>query len=194
MKKNSVYVEKFTTLLKSLETYGLINGLFYDDNVISFAFKNAQVKRCLTSSGRLLELIVTVNAMSVTEKNGKPVYNDVKTGVCIDWDGVIGAEYEADVSNEVDVVLMKGLTPVFISCKNGSFDSNELYKLSVVAERFGGKYARKVIVASESVESSSKGKYLRARADDMDIKIIDDFDNMPRAEIERVFKTFWMGN
>ena len=179
------------TLFKSLENYGLIKALFFDDKVVAFTFKNTQVKSCLTSAGRLLELAVTVMALKAKDKNGEPVYNDVRTGVCIDWDTVAAPEYSADVANEIDVMIMKDLTPIFVSCKNGGFDANELYKLSVVAERFGGKYARKVLIASQSVDDTAQGRYLKLRADDMNIRIIDDFDRKSGKEIEHIFRNLW---
>lgn len=191
MKKNSTYIKKLMTLFKSLENYGLIKALFFDDKVVSFTFKNTQVKSCLTSAGRLLELVVTVMALRAKDKNGEPVYNDVRTGVCIDWDTVAAPEYSADVANEIDVMIMKDLTPIFVSCKNGGFDANELYKLSVVAERFGGKYARKVLIASQSVDNTAQGRYLKLRADDMNIRIIDDFDRKSGKEIEHIFRNLW---
>ncbi len=191
MKKNSTYVKKLMNLLESLENYGLIKSLFFDDKVVSFTFKNSQVRYCLTSAGRLLELVVTVMALKAKDKNGEPVYNDVRTGVCIDWDTVAAPEYSADVANEIDVMIMKDLTPIFVSCKNGGVDANELYKLSVVAERFGGKYARKVLVASQSFDDTAQGRYLKLRADDMGIRIIDDFDRMSEKETEHIFRNLW---
>lgn len=53
---------------------------------------------------------------------------------------------EDDVKNEMDVLATAGAIPVFISCKNGSVDSDELYKLNTVAQRFGGIYAKKILV------------------------------------------------
>ena len=66
--------------------------------------------------------------------------------------------------------------PVFISCKNGIFDSDELYKLSTVAAKFGGPYVKKVLVTTGlSRMNWGKQKQLKARAREMDIAIIDDF-------------------
>ena len=192
MKKNNAYVNQFLLLLRDLEIYGLIRNLFYNDNVVSFVFKNEQVKRCLTVAGRLLEVFAALNATRATDKKGNILYNDVRTGVYIDWDCVVAPEFTTDVANEIDVIVMKGLTPVFISCKNGHFDVDELYKLSVVAERFGGKYARKVIIASESLEDSTKGKYLKARGKDMGIRFIDDIDKMPQSQIDKEFRSLWL--
>ena len=68
----------------------------------------------------------------------------------LDWDGVIEDNPQSDVLNEIDVLTMAGNIPTFISCKNGKLDTNgklhALYELETVAQRFGGKYARKVLV------------------------------------------------
>ena len=64
--------------------------------------------------------------------------------------------------------------PVFISCKNGVVDADELYKLNTVALRFGGKYAKKVLVATSIPKEKESGKYLIQRARDMNIKLITD--------------------
>ncbi len=192
MKKKLTFVRQFVAFLESLESNGLITELAVIGSSASFAFKNVQIMRCLVSAGRLLELKVTVCAMKAIDKQGDKVYNDVRTGVSIDWDGSDVSPHRAKVANEIDVMLMKGLTPVFISCKNGGFNVNELYKISVVAQRFGGKYARKVLIASQSVDDTPKGKYLRARADDMGIRIIDDFDRLSEEETEKTFCALWL--
>ena len=49
--------------------------------------------------------------------------------------------------------------------------SDELYKVHTVAERFGGKYAKKVLIVT-AMPGSKGGKLLEQRAKDMDIKII----------------------
>ncbi len=191
MKKSGEYIDSFVSLLRSLEDCGAIINLIADENSISFSFKNSRIKRCLTTAGTLLELTVAVNALKATDKKGEKIYTDVLSGVCIDWDSVIEPEFSPDVANEIDVMAMKGLTPVFISCKNGSFNVNELYKLSVVAERFGGKYARKVLVASQPIGDNAKGRYLRARARDMGIRLIENFARMSREDTEKVFRVLW---
>ncbi|MBQ3004644.1 MAG: hypothetical protein IJD88_01815 [Clostridia bacterium] len=68
------------------------------------------------------------------------------TGVVIDWDGKLhdeNTEKVLDTENEIDVLMMHGVIPVFVSCKSSSVDSNELYKLNTIAEKFGGPYAKK---------------------------------------------------
>ena len=176
--------------LGELRERGLINSLFVDDKV-SFKFKNGQIKRCLTVAGQILELYVASKLLSVKDKDGKPLYHDVKVGVVIGWENYDG-ESELPTVNEVDVLAMKGAIPIFISCKNGFFDASELYKLSTVADRFGDKYAKKVLIATEMDKMGSKSEYLGARMQDMGIRCVDAFDEMSEGEIERVFASLWL--
>lgn len=178
-------------LLKRLERVGLIRCLDFDSDSFSFAFKNESVKRCLTKAGQILELYIAVEAMKLKNPDGTQVYNNVMTGAYIDWDGNIGDSDEVDVENEVDVILMKGLIPVFISCKNGVVEIDELYKLSTVAERFGGKYAKKVLVAAELDKLGIKADYIRARAADMGIRVLENVDEMSETALHKSLKSLW---
>ena len=51
--------------------------------------------------------------------------------------------------------------------------SDDLYKLKSVAERFGGPYAKKVLVVSTLDFLGEAGEYLRHRAEDMGIRLIE---------------------
>lgn len=51
-----------------------------------------------------------------------------------------------DTTNEIDVLATYGLLPYFISCKNGRFSSEGLYKLYSVGEQLGGGYYNNIIV------------------------------------------------
>lgn len=184
--------KEFYEMLKKLNSSGVINNFRTVDSQIGFRFKNEQVKKCLTKSGQILELIIAVAALEAEDENGEPVYNDVATGVYIDWDGELQPEHKADVENEMDVILMKGMVPVFISCKNGMISVDELYKLSVVAERFGGRFVRKVLVATELEKLGSKEGYIRARAESMGIRIIDDADSISGEALRKKIKKLWI--
>ncbi len=175
-------------ILTELEKEGLIRSLRIDER-ISFSFKSSQVMCCLTTAGRVLELIIAVTAMEIKE-NDKEVYSSVLNGVYIDWDGVLHSDSRADVENEMDIILMKGMVPVFISCKNGAVDANELYKLSVVSERFGGKYVKKVLVTTQLDEMGYRAEYIRARSADMGINLIEDVDTMTDAELQKKILRF----
>ena len=82
--------------------------------------------------------------------------------------------------------------PVFISCKNGIVTSDELYKLDAVADRFGGKYAKKVLVATSIGSLGEAGKYLSQRAKDMNIRLVENIQDLDDAELARKIKSFWL--
>lgn len=185
----------FTWIVDSLCKKGLITAYYCDDARLSITYKNPQVKRCLTKAGQALEMKIFLTAKAVTDETGKPVYDDVQNGVVIDWDGEMHGEVgdnQHDTENEIDVLLMHDIVPVFISCKNGYVSVEELYKLNTVAERFGGKYAKKVLVATSlSAGNASAANSFRQRADDMGIKVIENIQTMTDAELEKKLKNLW---
>ena len=185
--KDGIFVSK--EIFQTLEKSGVVKNLEFGDR-FSFEFKNRNVMKCITKAGLLLELIIAVTAKELKE-SGEYVYNDVGTGVYIDWDGDVSEDSRVDVENEMDVILMKGMVPVFISCKNGAVDSDELYKLSVVSERFGGKYVRKVLVATQLDEMGYKAEYIRARAKDMGIRVVENIDAMNEKELCDTVAKLW---
>jgi len=175
--------------LEALEDKRLISDLVLGEK-ITFRFKNQTIKNCLTKSGLILELFVTLKAKECKDEEGNLVYNEVLTGVVIDWDGKLKIG-EPDVWNEIDVLLIRGLTPVFISCKNGDFHTEELYKLAIVSERFGGKNAKKVIIATDLENMGNKGQYIRLRAAEMGIKIIDNLEEMSEEKLNSTLLSFY---
>ena len=97
------------------------------------------------------------------------------TGVFIDWDGVMHEEDDpqVDTQNEIDVILTRGLVPLFISCKNGHIDDDELFKLHTVARRFGSRYARVMLIATELDQKGPKAdEAFEKRAKDMGIYLV----------------------
>lgn len=175
------------TVFDKLEKAGLLQDVCREDDVFSLRFKNEQVMRCLTKAGTILELITYVSAVQATEKDGDNCYTDALTGVFIDWDGVVHEEEDpqVDTQNEIDVILMRGLVPVFVSCKNGAVEEEELYKLSTVTDRFGGKYAAKVLVGTTLGRGGRSKRYLLERAEDMGIRVIEGVHEMSREEFMR---------
>lgn len=170
-----------------LEKAGLLRNVRREEGVFSLGFKNEQIRRCLTKAGTILELITYVAARETRDRDGQTCYTDAMTGVFIDWDGVVHDEDDpqVDTQNEIDVVLMKGLIPVFVSCKNGAVEEEELYKLNTVAERFGDKFAKKVLVGTTLGKGGRSKRYLLERAEDMGIKVIEGVHEMPREEFAR---------
>lgn len=177
---------KFREILSLLDTFS-DNGLILDmkvDDALSFRFKNDQVRQCITKAGQLLELYIASVAMEVKGEDGYPLFTNVMVGVNIDWDGVVKG-VKVDVVNEIDVVMMKGTLPVFVSCKNGNVDSEESYKLEAVATRFGGEFGRKLLVASDMNKAADAKK---ERFTEMGIVIIDNVDRISERKLAGILR------
>ena len=171
-------------VLTALEDKGLIRNVATDQYGLTFSYKNAQIKQSLLKAGTILELYIAMIARGLRNKEEERVYHDVLTGVWLDWDGKLTEKGTADVNNEIDVMMMRGAVPVFVSCKNGDMDVEELFKLESVATRFGGKYARKVLVITQPEKLGSKEASIRLRAKAMGIKLLTDIDEMPVEALE----------
>ncbi len=137
--------EKMKDLLKALSEKGLISNLRIGPQTISFTYKNEAIRHLLGKAGTALEMHTYYTSCSLS------TFTDAKTGIVIDWQSDLRPRFGDAVTNEIDVFLTSGVIPVFISCKNGLTNTDELYKLSVVAERFGGDYAKKIIVLTQFV-------------------------------------------
>ena len=175
-------------LIDKLRRLSLIQDYHEDDDTVAFRFKNEQVKMCLTKAGTILEMVVYYHAVHALNKDQTPRFTDAAPGVFVDWDGVLHDDIETkqDTENEIDVILMKGLVPIFISCKIGFVDEEELYKLNTVAERFGGPYARKVLVMTYAAKQSVRSNHhFEQRAGDLRIQLIENVGQMDEAEFAR---------
>lgn len=162
-------------------------------------FKNDQIRMCLTKAGLILELKTYLICKELMDSRD----GDCLTSVTIDWDGdenlasTIKYLYDADdpdstidTTNEIDVLATCGLLPYFISCKNGKFTSEELYKLYSVGEQFGKGYCQKIIVATDLDHALGDAKnVILQRAADMGISVIDNVHVMTDDEIANELKT-----
>ena len=148
-------------ILEELAGIGVLYNLRIDDKY-RFDFKNELIKACLWDGGSILELH--------TYQQERNRSDDCKIGVHLDWDGIIHKSAGDDVYNEIDVMCLNGYVPTFISCKNGKMNGgttlHALYELMTVAEHFGGKYARKVLVTTHPI-----GDVYMKRAQDMGIEV-----------------------
>lgn len=177
--------------LSELDRLGIIRYTVNADEY-EIAFKDDRIKRCLTIEGQVLELFVATRLMSYSYNGGKKLYHDVMVGVAMDWDTQDDPDSYRTL-NEIDVFAVKGMIPIFVSCKNGSFDVEEFYKLCTVAERFGVKYAKKVLVCHniERAIGATRAAHLKARAEDMGIRIVDLTSDLSLQEIERKLRSLY---
>lgn len=140
-----------------------------DDDKLTFRFKNKQIFMCLTKAGNILELY-TYSLLREIEEENPGYYDDIDVGVYVDWDGEIESDNGApNIMNEIDIILMKDEVPVFISCKNGLVKRDALYELNTMAQHFGNKNSKKILIAVNGDEDSGNETYLFKRANDMGI-------------------------
>ncbi len=126
---------------------------------LRFRFRSRTVRNILLDAGSILELHTYEILRTLTP--------NCKVGVHLDWDGVIHTSSGRDVINEIDVLALHGLIPTFVSCKIGGADKNALYELSAVTARFGGKYARMMLVTDKGMSETDL-----LRADEMHIRVV----------------------
>lgn len=177
-------LSKLRKFLRTLAEKRLIYNYNTNPFEIFFTFRSERIRRFLISEGLVLEAYVGSVIAQIKDSNGNYLYNDVRTGVNIDWDGEIiyGAP---NVKNEIDVVAIKGVVPVFVSCKNGTVDNEEPYKLVTVARRFGGEYAKTALVVS----ALKKVDTLKKRAEEMEITLLPNAERMKKSTLVKIFSS-----
>lgn len=173
-------------LLHTLQSKRLFLDFTETEETVTYRYKDDALYRLMSKAGNVLEVKMLLLALQMKNADGSPWCTDAVNGVYIDWDGTLHSRYdeEKDTENEIDVLLMRDIFPVFISCKNGTVKEEELYKLSTVADRFGGKYTRRVLCATYLGKSEGSNAYLRQRAADMYITLIENIHTMTDEEIE----------
>ncbi len=146
--------------LRDLSGIGMISDLrIVPDKSVSFRFRDAQIRAWLRDVGSVLELYVYKACLD------SGLFHDVRTSAVVDWNGSEGSHA---VSNELDVMCTRGITPVFISCKTCYVHTEALNELAILRDRFGGQIARAAIVTAEPAGASA-----RNRAAELDIRVID---------------------
>lgn len=155
--------DKLNEMIKACKEKELLSEFAYTAYGYRYEFKNEFIAICLKKAGNILEQHVYKKV-----KEQCPDVIDHQVGVQIDWDIIDTCKF-TEVSNEIDVLGLKGYVPVFISCKAERIDrvdQDVLYELDVVARRLGGKYAKKVLAVTEMW----RGRH-RNRADEMGIEV-----------------------
>ncbi len=161
---NSLLLYANKRLLGLLEGIGAIEDLSTFGETISFRFRNDFMRELLTTVGMCLELLVYVSALE------SGAFDDAGMSVVFDWDGVIHSNFN-DTVNEIDVVLTRGLNSSFVSCKSARPDTRDLYEISYLASRFGGRNANVVLATAVDLSGDAWAIYMRAR--DMGVTVVE---------------------
>jgi len=150
-------------IMRLLETGGIISALTVNNGRISFRYKNATIKKCLSDAGIWLEMYGFVTARKLG------IFSDAQLSVTIDWNGDLTERF--NTYNELDIILTYGTKPIFISCKMSAPSVAAINEIRTLADRFGGKYARAVILTM--ADMAKEAPYALQRACDSGVRIID---------------------
>lgn len=158
--------------MRDLEKIGYLRNVRVSREHVTYTFADAQVRTWLRDVGSVLELYVYKLCLDAG------IFGDVYTSAVVDWEG----DFRRDnVTNEIDVMAMRGTLPVFISCKTCSIATEALNELAILRDRFGGDGARAFIVTTQQCRSVT-----RNRAFALDIDVIDLNDLKEGRAIERL--------
>ena len=148
---------------EDLAAAGLILDLRVEDAALSFRFPDETVRFWLRDIGSVLELQL-FRACLVAD-----CFDDVVLSAVVNWQG--GANQRDGVTNEIDVVAVRGIQPVFISCKTSEIRTEALNELAILRDRFGGKGSRAVIATS--APATRNRAPMRRRAAELDIEVVE---------------------
>ena len=179
---------RFQALIGEFSRRGIIDDRSSRDT-LRYSYTAPLLRYCTQKAGNVLEIKTLLEARAL---DGDIRFDDCQMGVTIDWDGITHDPMERvpETKNEIDVVLTYGMTPLFISCKNGDIGDEELYKLHTVATRFGGPLARKMLVATNlDGKSPASIRSFVQRAWDMDILVVTDAAELSREDWANAFRS-----
>lgn len=146
--------------LEELARIGLIQQLsIVPGESVSFRFRDGNTRAWLRDVGSVLELYAYKACLDAD------IFHDVISSAVVRWDDVLG---HGSVSNEIDVMAARGVTPLFLSCKATDIKTEALNELAILKDRFGGKGAKAAVVTTEPCNAAA-----RHRAAQLGIAIID---------------------
>lgn len=110
---------------------------------IRYTFSSSEAQLLCRTKGHILELYLYLLAIE------SEYFDECMIGAEIDWNGIFP---EIDnVQNEIDVVLRKGQSIIFISCKMTDLSVEAINELEVYANHFAGETCLKLIVCSGKI-------------------------------------------
>lgn len=175
-------------IMLALEKAGAVENLEINrkNDTLKFRYMSRDIAVLLVNEGIWLELAVYLAGKS------SPEFSDVQTGVKFVWDipqknNPLGRILSENTPrNEVDVILTRGVRPVFISCKTRLPANEDLNELYTIKQKFGGGLALAVLATTKRVE---KNLPVYERAQEMGIEILDErffTDGTVTKELERI--------
>ncbi len=166
-----------TGLFRDLEQAGLIHDLKITGERMQFHFPDETVRFWLRDIGAVLELQVYRACIAT---NG---FDDVVLSAIVNWEGI--NTQRNSVTNEIDVMAVRGICPMFISCKTCEIRTEALNELAILRDRFGGKISRAMIVTSAPPSGSRPP--MRKRAAELGIEVVE-WNDLPTENLVKILK------
>ena len=160
--------------LRDLERLGFLQEVEISREQVSYTFKDAQVRAWLRDTGSVLELYIYKACLDAG------LFNDVRTSAVVDWEG---DGRQDNVTNEIDVMAMRGVLPTLISCKTCEIDTDALNELAILRDRFGGHGAKAAIVTTQFCRNIT-----RRRAAELGVDVID-LNDLRQGEIAELIRS-----
>ena len=131
------------SIISLLTDAGLLHIEEETSKHVSYTFSTPEAQLLCRSKGHILELYLYLLAIE------SEYFDECMIGAEIDWNGIFP---EVDnVQNEIDVVLRKGQSIIFISCKMTDLSVEAINELEVYANHFAGETCLKLIVCSGKI-------------------------------------------
>lgn len=143
LENNGRYYHYPDSLIPLLVEAGMLCIENEDKKRVAYRFPNQEAQVFCRNKGHILEVYLYLLALE------SQLFDECMIGGEIDWNGIFP---EADnVQNEIDVILRKGRSITFISCKMTDLSVEAINELEVYANHFAGESCLKLIVCTGKI-------------------------------------------
>ena len=143
LENNGKYYHYPKSLIPLLVEAGMLCIESEDKKRVAYRFPNQEAQVFCRNKGHILEVYLYLLALE------SQLFDECMIGGEIDWNGIFP---EADnVQNEIDVILRKGRSITFISCKMTDLSVEAINELEVYANHFAGESCLKLIVCTGKI-------------------------------------------
>ena len=143
LENNGKYYHYPESLIPLLVEAGMLCMESEGKKRVAYSFPSQEAQVFCRNKGHILEVYLYLLALE------SQLFDECMIGGEIDWNGIFP---EADnVQNEIDVILRKGRSITFISCKMTDLSVEAINELEVYANHFAGESCLKLIVCTGKI-------------------------------------------
>ncbi len=145
LENNGKYYHYLESLIPLLVEAGMLCIESEDEKRVAYSFPSQEAQVFCRNKEHILEVYLYLLALE------SQLFDECMIGSEIDWNGIFP---EVDnVQNEIDVILRKGRSIIFISCKTTdlSVEAININELEVYANHFAGESCLKLIVCTGKI-------------------------------------------